>query len=328
MSLPPRISFTWWHDGRQRPMTWTDVERLPLTNFDLVCCGGGATGASFHAGVLLAMHHDHGIELRRCRRIIGTSSGAIAGSLIGLGFDGSDLAAVVNDAHEWLHPDLRAFGAVFRADIPDTPGPLALLRWSEVSSWLRCGRRLATGQVRAALLQALRAGTFDLREALAFLLPIEWSHLRVPLEICAVSATTGRRLVMDSGSGHALIDAVTASCAVPAVMQPVHLDGVPHVDGGVYSPSNADLLANGDGDVPAVIISPMSGTGAHTAVGRSTAWYARTRLRQELARLSPSRPVLVVEPAGRLAGDVIDELGADTRAAQIVSETFLSASLS
>ena len=37
--------------------------------------------------------------------------------------------------------------------------------------------------------------------------------------------------------------AVAASCAIPAFFAPVSIDGVRYVDGGVHSPTNADLVA-------------------------------------------------------------------------------------
>jgi NTE family protein len=51
--------------------------------------------------------------------------------------------------------------------------------------------------------------------------------------------------------------AVAASCAIPAYFAPVDIGGVSYVDGGVHSPTNADLLAPCDLDL-VVISSPMS----------------------------------------------------------------------
>jgi NTE family protein len=51
--------------------------------------------------------------------------------------------------------------------------------------------------------------------------------------------------------------AVAASCAVPAYFSAVEIDGTAYVDGGVHSPTNADLLTSHDLDL-VVISSPMS----------------------------------------------------------------------
>jgi predicted acylesterase/phospholipase RssA len=35
---------------------------------------------------------------------------------------------------------------------------------------------------------------------------------------------------------------VAASCVIPAYFTPIRIDGVDYLDGGVHSPTNADLL--------------------------------------------------------------------------------------
>ena len=47
-------------------------------------------------------------------------------------------------------------------------------------------------------------------------------------------------------SGVTLLEAVAASSAVPAIWPPVVINGVPYVDGGVVSLTNADLAAGAD----------------------------------------------------------------------------------
>jgi NTE family protein len=69
-----------------------------------------------------------------------------------------------------------------------------------------------------------------------------------------VDATTGEARVFDRHSGVDLVHAVAASCAVPMVWPPVPIDGVPHVDGGVRSPANADLAAGAD---RVVVLAPL-----------------------------------------------------------------------
>ena len=52
--------------------------------------------------------------------------------------------------------------------------------------------------------------------------------------------------------------ALSASCAVPGYFAPVVIQGDTYVDGGIHSPTNADLLAPADLDL-VVVVSPMSG---------------------------------------------------------------------
>jgi NTE family protein len=67
-----------------------------------------------------------------------------------------------------------------------------------------------------------------------------------PLRIVAVEQTTGRRRTFDAGSGVDLVDAVTASCAVPGVWPPVEIAGERYVDGGAWSSTNADLAGGAE----------------------------------------------------------------------------------
>jgi NTE family protein len=85
----------------------------------------------------------------------------------------------------------------------------------------------------------------------------EWPA--APLWIVAVRRRDGRRVVF-GGPDAPVTDvgsAVAASCAIPGYFAAVEIDGVPYVDGGVHSPTNADLLTGLDLDL-VVISSPMS----------------------------------------------------------------------
>jgi len=66
------------------------------------------------------------------------------------------------------------------------------------------------------------------------------------LRVVVVEATSGDRRVLDATSGVDLVDAVTASCAVPGVWPPVTIAGSRFIDGGVWSTANADLAVGCD----------------------------------------------------------------------------------
>ncbi|HEY6746552.1 MAG TPA: patatin-like phospholipase family protein, partial [Mycobacteriales bacterium] len=79
------------------------------------------------------------------------------------------------------------------------------------------------------------------------------------LWIVAVRRQDGRRVVFGR-PGDPVTDvgsAVAASCAIPGYFAAVDIGGVAYVDGGVHSPTNADLLTGLDLDL-VVISSPMS----------------------------------------------------------------------
>jgi predicted acylesterase/phospholipase RssA len=178
------------------------------------------------------------------------------------------------------------------------------------------------------MVNTLRKGTFDLAKQASYLEGVSWHQLRADLSICSTSTTTGDRLVVTKQSNVPLIDAVVASCAVPAVMRPVTINNATYVDGAVSSPTNADVVLSQNTSRLAVIISPLSGNGARTLVGRATAAFARNRLRAETRRVANDRPVLVIEPDGTLAQRIVDDnpLASD-RTMELVQSTFFSISL-
>lgn len=71
---------------------------------------------------------------------------------------------------------------------------------------------------------------------------------------------------------------ISASCAVPTVIRPVTIGDRVLVDGGVASPTNADLALDDDEETVTVIVSPMSGTGSRSPLGRASSIFAAKRL--------------------------------------------------
>ncbi len=73
-------------------------------------------------------------------------------------------------------------------------------------------------------------------------LPIQtFEELEIPLKIVATDFWNRREVVFASGS---LITAIRASMAMPAVFEPVLLDGKVLIDGGAVNPLPYDLLLN------------------------------------------------------------------------------------
>lgn len=70
------------------------------------------------------------------------------------------------------------------------------------------------------------------------------------LRVCAVDAGNGDRVVFGSRSAPvaSVGQAVAASCAIPAVFAPVRIGDRRYVDGGAWSPTNADAAPAGRGD--------------------------------------------------------------------------------
>jgi NTE family protein len=104
------------------------------------------------------------------------------------------------------------------------------------------------------------------RDVIAGRLPSRhWSD-RV-LRVTAIDIDTGKLVVFDRDSGVKLVDAVTASCAVPGVWPPVTFGERRYMDGGIGSTINLDVA--GDCDM-AVVLVP-AGESAPSSFGEGPA---------------------------------------------------------
>ena len=74
--------------------------------------------------------------------------------------------------------------------------------------------------------------------------------------VVAVNAHTGELVAFDRDSGVDLVDAVTASTALPGLTATHDINGTRYINGGVRSTENADL-ASGYSNV--VVLSPFGG---------------------------------------------------------------------
>jgi NTE family protein len=77
-----------------------------------------------------------------------------------------------------------------------------------------------------------------------------------PMIVVAVDAHTGELAAFDRDWGVDLVDAVTASTALPGLVPTVSINGARYIDGGVRSADNADL-ASGYANV--LVLSPLGG---------------------------------------------------------------------
>jgi NTE family protein len=117
------------------------------------------------------------------------------------------------------------------------------------------------GPLVAALLPEGAHDTVHLGETLHDLLP-HWPHL--PLWIPAVHADSGARVVFGREDAP-LIDVATAvrcSSAVPGMRRPVEVGEKRYVNGGVHSPTSADLAAHAEVAAErrrtVIVLSPLS----------------------------------------------------------------------
>ncbi|QYN35260.1 patatin-like phospholipase family protein [Pseudonocardia sp. DSM 110487] len=253
----------------------------------LVLGGGGITGVAWELGMLCGLR-EHGVDLAGADLIVGTSAGAIVGAQLATGVDPEERYAA-----QLVPPDGQVAAAL---------GTGAMLRLALAA--IAGGRDPQRVRARIGGF-ALRARTGPESERIAVigsrLLVHEWP--RRALRITAVDARTGEFVVLDRDSGVPLVAAVAASCAVPGVWAPISTGGRRLVDGGVRSPTNADLAAGCD---HVVVLAPIV-RALGPIIGVRTQVAALREQGARVALVSPDADALaaigrnVLDPAHRAA---------------------------
>ena len=199
----------------------------------LVLGGGGTVGEAFHRGVLRALA-ERDLDARAADVIVGTSAGSIVAASIRRSQPTTAVPALAARARRRL--------------LPRRTAALTLLhRPRQALNALLLTPALASGKVSSDfLVGAVRRRDGDSWPAAA-------------LWIVAVRRADGRRVVFGRPGEPAtdVASAVAASCAIPAYFTAMDVAGTDYVDGGVHSPTNADVLADLHLDL-VVISSPMS----------------------------------------------------------------------
>ena len=250
-----------------------DINRRP--RIGVVFGAGGVLGNAYLSGAAVALHEVCGFEPRTASVLVGTSAGSVHAALYGAGLP----------AHFglWRTRGGRMPPTVMGVDGDPDPGETQTLKdiFTPARALPRIGPQARTLALRSVLqpwrmrpevmLTAwLPEGMFTtiaIGQALQRVVPAGWApHPRT--WITALSLRSGQRVVFGQvGSPRAHLDrAVRASCAIPGLYRPVRIGRDRYVDGGMHSPSNADLVADLDLDL-VVIINPMSSLEGHAAAG-------------------------------------------------------------
>lgn len=223
----------------------------------LVMGSGGIVGGAFHAGVLKALEDVWGIDARDVDLIVGTSAGSISGALVAAGLSPSDLFR--RETRQPLSPDgERLLGAARAQRGPKRQATASFGAPMAPHVWMLAAAmpgRVAPGTALASLLPRGAVPTSHVADMVRGLFDGDWPtgvRLRVPV----VDLDAGQRVVFDADGPATPAQAVAASCAVPAVFEPVEIDGVAYIDAGVHSSDNLDVLRGESYDL-VVVSSPM-----------------------------------------------------------------------
>ncbi|MFD3541048.1 patatin-like phospholipase family protein [Streptomyces sp. NPDC058662] len=234
----------------------------------LVLGGGGLTGIGWECGILYGLARA-GVDLTDADLVVGTSAGSVVGA---------QLTSGLLSVEELYERQLGDPGAERAARL----GTGLLARYAVAMARSRSATAYRQ-RVGAMALAADTGAEAARREVLAArLVSHEWPERR--LVVTAVDAHTGEAADFDRESGAGLLDAVSASCAVPGVWPPVTVGARRFIDGGVRSATNADLAA---GYRRVVVLAPMSLGSGHVPSPSAQA----ARLRADGAR------VLLITPS-------------------------------
>lgn len=271
---------------------------------------GGVTGGAFHAGVLAALHDALGWDARQAEVVVGTSAGSMSGAALRAGLHPSDLLARATGR------PLSTEGRRLVASMPPPPMSFPLrrdVRPFAVRSGPAAARSLARmawsrasiGAMAAAVLPRGTVPIADMASAFDPLFRNRWPDR--DLWVTAVRLDNGRRVVFGrrppgtsgaSTESVSVASAVAASCAIPAFFAPVDVGGVDHVDGGVHSPTNLDLVGGRGYDL-VVVSSPMSIAGRSVQLSPDRALRQACRAMLDREAISVRRrgaPVVAFQP--------------------------------
>jgi NTE family protein len=317
----------------------------------LVLGAGGVVGASWLMGALEGLEAETGWQPCEADYIVGTSAGAVIGTLVASGippafmagysagrqleeFDGldqlEDLAELIEreaeaaedvakretGAEYRLHRGLPGIGpGSWRLALATLRNPIAHPPLAVLSGWVPRGI-VSTDPIRRIVERFVPGGWPD--------------HENLWLMACDYA--TGRRVALgrEDAPPAALADAVAASCAIPGFYRPVQIGGRRYVDGGVCSTSNLDVVRSLGLDLvvclnPSSSLAPFAPRSAadyfaaamRIGTGRRLAYEAR-KLRDE------GTEVLILEPSSRDLTAMGPNLMARGRQAAVIDQARLS----
>jgi NTE family protein len=211
----------------------------------LVLGGGGVAGIAWETGVLQGIADESPAAARALldsHVLVGTSAGSAVVAQIGSGLSLEDLfARQVQETSAEIDPGVGGSGIQAVTD-------LFLAAVSEPDTTMAQKRQ----RIGAVALATETVAESVRRDVIAQRLPAHAWPDRV-LRVTAIDIATGELVVFNGDSGVDLVDAVAASCAVPAAWPPVTIGDRRYMDGGIGSTINLDVADDCD---MAVVLVP------------------------------------------------------------------------
>lgn len=226
----------------------------------IVMGAGGTVGIAYHAGVLKALA-DAELDPVAVDVVVGTSAGAIVGSILRTGHDLESLWQLAHDDENPFMED-QPF---FRPDVVFSQGwrtPMGLARRVIGSGYVMQRAVvhwpvIAPPQVLQRFYRGGLGSVTEQRDEFARWTGEDWPV--APLWLCAFDIVTGRRVVLGQGDGRrpSLPDAMRAASSVPVLYPPVRFGRRLLVDGAVSSSTNLDVAVEAGAKL-IIVAAPMA----------------------------------------------------------------------
>ncbi len=215
---------------------------MPVNNgLTVVLGGGGIWGIAWMTGVVAGLA-DAGIGIGGATSFIGTSAGAVMSAQLASGLDATALferqVSPAGQSSE-LSPDPAAVAAL--TSLLQSPWPTDRARLDAICAHARTVKTGSQADRRASIAERLGA------------LPQAWPKKQV--RITAVDIDSLELQAFTAESGVSMVDAITASCAVPGIWPPTQIKGRFYIDGGVWKTGENAHLAAGSSSV--FILAPL-----------------------------------------------------------------------
>jgi NTE family protein len=205
--------------------------------------GGGVVGIAWEIGVLAGLK-EAGIDLAdHATALIGTSAGSFAATLVASGADideryQAQFAPAENEVNASMDPDIQSkYQAAFTSNYGQAI-PLAKA-FGEIA------------KTASTIDTELRTSVVKTRLGIS-----EWPDNEL-LYMTAIDADTGELVLLDRHSGLSIVEAASATGAVPGIWPMVVAGGRNWIDGGMISAHNTELGAGYD---RVLVIAPVAET--------------------------------------------------------------------
>jgi NTE family protein len=259
----------------------------------LVLGGGGPVGVAWESGLLAGLA-EAGLDLSGADFVLGTSAGSIVGSQLAMGRPATALIAPLlsEGAQQQASsasqpagsrpPDLSVLIEKMAKAISST-GPAADQARAEIGAWALQAETVSEDEYIARFARSIG----DYPEG-------SWPDR---FACTAVDTADGAFVVWNKESGVDLARAVASSCSVPGIAPPITFRGRRYMDGGMRSPTNADVAKGFD---VLFLVAVSTGGGAGAAAPTADVFRRRIEGEVDTVRQSGSRTELIIPDAASL----------------------------